>query len=358
MVVEPNVTTGAATVLVVDDDALVRRMLVRALEKDGHRVLQAADGVEGLEMLREHEPDVMLLDIVMPRLDGLGVLAEMKEFSLVAATPVIMISGLDDQDAVIRCIELGADDFLPKPPNPLILRARVNAGLNKKRLRDLQRQHVRVIFSRLLPETTAGTAFVHEAPDTFEPTRQVQGTVMFTDLRGFTTFAESSPVEQVVDVMNRYLAEVTDAVLDEGGTLVASLGDGVIAAFGAPLMSAGHGDQALRAARQIAGPRLDAFNEWVAAQGIYRRFKLGIGLNAGPLPSGDIGADRRLEYTVVGEIANTAARVEGMTKEYDTALLLTQEVVDILEEPPEDLRFVAEAVPRGGAAAMRLWTVG
>lgn len=361
MVGEPGaidtLDTNVSTVLVVDDDALVRRMLVRALEKDGHRVLQAADGVEGLQTLQREEPDVMLLDVMMPGLDGLGVLAEMKEYPLVSATPVIMISGVEDQDAVIRCIELGADDFLPKPPDPLILRARVNAGLNKKRLHDLQRQHVRFVFSRFLPEPVVDQVLANESGDSLLAARRVYGTVMFTDLRGFTTFAESAPVEKVVEVLNHYLAEVTDAVLDEGGTLVAYAGDGVIAAFGAPVETTDHADQALKAAREIVGARLDAFNQWVAEQGIYRQFRLGVGLHAGPLMSGNIGSDRRLEYTVIGDTANTAARVEGMTKEYETSLLLTQEVVDLLEEPPADLRFVSEAVPRGRNAPVRLWTL-
>jgi class 3 adenylate cyclase len=347
-----------ATVLVVDDDPFNRRMIVRALEKDGHSTIEAGDGVEGLALLQEHEPDVMLLDVEMPQIDGFGVLTAMKDLPVVSQTPVVMISGIDDQDAVVRCIELGADDFLPKPADARILRARVNAGLNKKRLHDLQRNHVRLVFSRFLPEQIVDQVLAHGDMESLLAARRLTGTVMFTDLRGFTTFAENSPVEIVVEVLNQYLGEVTDAVLDAGGTLVGYLGDGVIAAFGAPIEASDHADQALRAAREIVGPRIERFNRWlVKEKQISRKFKTGVGINSGPLMSGNVGSERRLEYTVIGDTINTAARVEAMTKDLECAILLTEEVVDELTERSEDLRFVEEVVPRGRSTPVRLWTV-
>ena len=121
----PGIADRVTTVLVVDDDALNRRLLVRALEREGHRTVEAADGREGLHLLQQVEPDVMLLDVEMPELDGYGVLIAMKDLPTVSSTPVVMISGVEDRDAVVRCIELGADDFLPKPADVQILRARV-----------------------------------------------------------------------------------------------------------------------------------------------------------------------------------------------------------------------------------------
>lgn len=348
----------AATVLVVDDDPFNRRMIVRALEQEGHSAIEASDGLEGLKSLQVHEPDVMLLDVEMPELDGYGVLTAMKDLPIVSHTPVVMISGVDDADAVVRCIELGADDFLPKPADARILRARVNAGLNKKRLRDLQRDHMRLVFSRFLPEQVVDQVLADGDVESLLAARRLTGTVMFTDLRGFTTFAENSPVEIVVDVLNRYLGEVTDAVLDAGGTLVGYLGDGVIAAFGAPIEASDHADRALRAAREIVGPRIASFNQWlVQEKQISRKFKTGVGINSGPLMSGNVGSERRLEYTVIGDTINTAARVEAMTKDRECAILLTEEVVDDLTDRPDDLRFLEEVVPRGRSTPVRLWTV-
>ena len=344
--------------LVVDDDPFNRRMIVRALEKDGHDTIEAGDGVECLALLQKHEPDVMLLDVEMPEMDGFGVLAAMKDLPIVSHTPVVMISGVDDQDAVVRCIELGADDFLPKPADARILRARVNAGLNKKRLHDLQRNNVRLVFSRFLPEQVVDQVLADGTVESLLEARRLAGTVMFTDLRGFTTFAENSQVETVVDVLNRYLGEVTDAVLDAGGTLVGYLGDGVIAAFGAPIESPDHADRALRAAREIVGARIASFNQWlVEEKQIARKFRTGVGLNSGPLMSGNVGSARRLEYTVIGDTINTASRVEALTKDYDASILLTEDVIDNLQERPDDLRFVDEVVPRGRSTPVRLWTV-
>lgn len=350
---DPN----AATVLVVDDDPFNRRLLVHALQREGHLTLEAGDGEEALRRLRDEEPDVMLLDIQMPVLDGYGVLAAMKDMPEVAATPVVVISGIEEQDAIVRCIEMGADDFLPKPADVAILRARVNAGLNKKRLHDLQRDHIRLVFSRFLPEAVVEQALSTDTVESLLAARRMDGTVMFTDLRKFTTFAEGHPVEQVIEVLNRYLAEVSDAVLDNGGTLVAYLGDGVMSVFGAPIEAGDHADRALDAALEIAGPRLESLNRWIEEQGMYRRFEIGVGLNAGPVMSGNVGSERRLEYAAIGDTTNTASRVESLTKELGVPLLLTQSVVDALQRERPGLRYIDEVAPRGRSATVRLWTV-
>lgn len=351
---EPQAT---ATILVVDDDALNRRLLVRGLQRDGHKTLEAADGGEALAVMEEHAPDVVLLDVLMPVLDGFGVLTEMQRRPRLARIPVVMISSLEDPAGVVRCIELGAEDFLPKPVDAVILRARVNAGLNKKRLLDLQQRRVRDVFARFLPESVVDELLADGGSDPRIGAKRMTGTVMFNDLRGFTTFAENQPVEFVIEVLNRYLSEMSDAVLDAGGTLVAYLGDGMMSVFGAPVESSDHADRALAAAREMIGPRLTSMNRWLADRGQAQGFKIGVGLNTGPLMSGNVGSERRLEYAAIGDTTNTASRVEGLTKEFDRPLLITQSVVDALNEPARDLEFVAERAPRGRTTTIRLWTV-
>jgi adenylate cyclase len=267
-----------------------------------------------------------------------------------------MISALDDQGAILRCIELGAEDFLPKPADAAILRARVNAGLNKKRLHDLQRQHIHDVFARFLPESVVDQVMA----DGGEPRiggQRVTGTVMFSDLRGFTTFAEAESPELVIEVLNRYLTEMSDAVLDHGGTLVAYMGDGMMSVFGAPIEADDHADRAVAAAREMVGPRLVALNRWVRDQGLSREFRMGVGLNSGTLMSGNVGSARRLEYAVIGDTTNTAARVESMTKEQGVAVLVTQEVLDHLSGGADGWRFVDEVAPRGRVRSVRLWTI-
>jgi two-component system cell cycle response regulator len=129
-------------VLVADDDAVNRLLLARGLERDGHRVRAVADGLEALEALDSELFDCALLDVLMPGMDGYQVLQHIRGEPRLRHTPVIMISALDDVESVVRCIEMGADDYLPKPFDPVILRARINAGLARKRLHDLEQEYL------------------------------------------------------------------------------------------------------------------------------------------------------------------------------------------------------------------------
>src|SRR5690606_19418579 len=130
-----------------------------------------------------------------------------------------------------------------------------------------------------------------------------------------TAFAESLDPAVVIAVLNRYLTLMSDEIMDQGGTLVAYMGDGIMAVFGAPIEQDDHADRALRAARAMAGPRLAEFNRWVAMRGFGSGFRIGIGLNSGPVMSGQVGSERRLEYTAIGDTTNAAARLEAMTRE-------------------------------------------
>src|SRR5919204_2653021 len=128
-----------ASVLVVEDDALNRKLLAKRLERQGHRVCMAADGRTGLDLLQSEPFDIVLLDILMPEMDGFELLEEIQADERLRPIPVVMISALEDMDSVVRCVEMGADDYLPKPFDPVLLRARINSCLSKKRLRDLER---------------------------------------------------------------------------------------------------------------------------------------------------------------------------------------------------------------------------
>ena len=191
--------------------------------------------------------------------------------------PVIVISGVDDAESVVRCIEMGAEDFLPKPFDPVILRARVNAGLNRKALHDLEQERVRSVFARFVPESLVGALLDRTDGGSTIPAESLTGTVLFGDLRGFTPFAESLPVDQVIDVLNHYLSLMTDAILDNGGTLVDYMGDGVMAAFGAPVPVRDHADRAIAAARSMLTEKLPAFNGWLGTSGIEDGFRMGSG---------------------------------------------------------------------------------
>jgi adenylate cyclase len=180
---------------------------------------------------------------------------------------------------------------------------------------------------------------------------------MFTDLRGFTTFSESLAADEVIDLLNRYLATMSDAVLAHGGTLVTYTGDGMMAVFGAPLPQADHADRALAAAREMLEVRLPAFNDWLREQGHDYSFKMGVGLNSGDFMSGNVGSERRLEYTAIGDTINTASRIEGMTKGTPYALYLAGSTKEALTTPPTDLLYIDEMPVRGRSHTIAIWSL-
>jgi adenylate cyclase len=349
------VTTAHASVLVVDDDALNRKLLVHLLEQQGHRARTAENGREALELARAAPTDVVLLDIVMPELDGISVLEQLKSDRDLMHIPVIMISAIDELASVVRCIEIGAEDYLQKPFDAVLLRARINAGLAKKRLYDLEREQVRGAFSRFVPEHVVEDLLARTDADLRLAGSRDVGTIMFTDIRGFTTFAEAAAPELVLEILNDYFDEMIEAIFDHGGTLIGYRGDGLLVVFGAPLALDDHADRALAAAREMLDVRLPRFNARLGAKGI-GAFQMGIGLNSGPFMSGNVGSQRRMEYTVHGDTVNTASRIEGMTKDSPHPILISESTVEALTARPM-MDFVGEFEVRGRQSGIRLWTL-
>lgn len=216
-----------------------------------------------------------------------------------------------------------------------------------------RRAQQRRAFERFVPATVVGEVLDRMGGEARLAGIQRDGTVMFCDLRGFTTFAESLPAERVFEVLNAYLTEVSDAILDHGGTLVTYLGDGVMAVFGAPLAQDDHADRALAAAREILDLRLPRFN---AATG--QDFRIGIGLHSGAVMSGNVGSERRMEYAAVGDVTNTAARLQAETKGTPHQLLLSDDTRAALTDgAAAGLVDAGEFALRGRSAPVRCWSV-
>ena len=352
-----SVDVPAGRVLVVDDDQLNRMLLTRSLEQEGHRVGSAASGQEALEILREKPFDVVLLDIVMPELDGVSVLERLKRDPVLQHVPVIMISAVDEIETVVRCIEMGSEDYLPKPFNPVLLRARINAALAKKRLHEVERERVREVFSRFVPEHVVDDVLERTDEDLRLGGSRGVGTVMFTDIREFTAFTERTQPDRVIDLLNEYFGEMIDAIFHHGGTLVGYLGDGLLAVFGAPIPLDDHADRALAAAREMLAVRLPRFNHRVRERTRGNGFEMGIGLNSGLFIAGNVGSARRLEYSVYGDTVNTASRIEGMTKTTRQSVLIADSTRQALLRPPSDLVHVGEFDVRGKQSSIRLCTI-
>lgn len=216
-----------------------------------------------------------------------------------------------------------------------------------------EREQVRQVFARFVPESVVGEVLSRADGLRLGGTRR-EATVLFSDLRGFTAFSEAREPDLVIAVLNRYLTAMSDAILDHGGTLVAYMGDGIMAVFGAPLESEDHADRAVAAARRMLR-ELDGFNAWIAQEGHGDAFKMGIGLNSGAVMSGNVGSERRLEYTAIGDTTNTAARIEDMTKGTAYQLFVSDPTYRRLTQPGPDLVEVGELEVRGRREPIRLW---
>jgi adenylate cyclase len=185
---------------------------------------------------------------------------------------------------------------------------------------------------------------------------ETECTVMFSDIRGFTTFSEKHQPREVVEILNEYLEEMSAAIFAHGGTITSFIGDGIMAVFGAPIPQPDHAQRALATAREMIDERLPRFNERLSERGVEQPFRIGIGLNSGVVVHGNIGSDQRLDYTAIGDTVNTAARLEGMTKGTGHEIFLSESTHAELEDP-DGVVFVEEMSIRGRAAKMKVWAV-
>lgn len=223
---------------------------------------------------------------------------------------------------------------------------------------DRERQLVRREFARFVPAAVVDDVIASAGEDQRLGGRRLYSTVMFADLRGFTTRAEQLPPETVIEVLNRYLTEMSDAVLDHGGTLVSYMGDGIMAIFGAPIEQPDHADRAVDAAREMLRERLPAFNAWYSGAGHGEPFRMGIGLMSGPVMSGNVGSDRRMEYTAVGDTTNSASRLQGLTKDTPHMVLIADSTRGALTRVAPDLVPVGAMDVRGKSVPTAVWTLG
>jgi adenylate cyclase len=220
-----------------------------------------------------------------------------------------------------------------------------------------ERERVRDVFSRFVPEQVVDQVVAQADSDLRLLGKEVVATVMFSDLRDFTASAERLPAADVIQVLNQYLHEMSDAILAHGGTLLSYMGDGIYALFGAPVEQEDHAARALAAAREMLTERLPHFNLWVREHGLGEGYLMGIGLNTGPVMTGNVGHARRMDYTAVGDVTNTASRIESMTKGTPWSVLIAQSTIEALKDPPSDLVYYDELVVRGREAKLKLWAL-
>jgi len=310
-----NLAPAPGTILIADDNRVNRLLLARGLEHDGHTVVFAEDGREALGLLRKQRFDLLLLDVLMPELDGYEVLAELKEDPHLRDIPVIVTSALDEIDSVVRCLEMGAEDYLTKPVNPVLLTARINASLEKKRLRDQQRELISKFATKEVAEDLLTSGFSLGG-------QYVDASALFCDIRSFTTIAEAREPAETIELLNDYYTLMMDAINGEGGIVNQMVGDGLMAIFGAPVPREDHRQAAVLAARQMV-ELIRLFNAEQAARDKVQ-IEIGVGIASGRVVAGYTGTHNRATYTCVGDTVNVAARLEAHTKELGRPILIDE----------------------------------
>jgi adenylate cyclase len=303
-------TIKSSAILVVDDNAANRDVLARRLTREGHKVVTAANGAAALDLIARQDFDIVLLDLIMPEMSGFEVLRRLKADQRTGHIPVIVISALDEIDSVVRCIEAGAEDYLTKPFNPVLLRARVGASLEKKWLRDREKQFIadleqekqrsETLLLNILPRKIVDRM---RGGETVIADRVAEATILFCDLVGFTTLSQALPADRVIDLLSRIFSEFDRLAAEQGVEKIKTIGDSYMVAAGIPEAQSDH-------AHRIAALSVRMLDAMEAiAKTTDLKLQARIGVHSGPIVAGVIGT-HKFVYDVWGDTVNTASRME------------------------------------------------
>ena len=328
-------------ILIVDDEPFNVDYLEQELEDLNYDIITAADGKEALKMVRQELPDLILLDIMMPVIDGFAVLTQLKADPDLRDIAVIVISAMNDLESVIKGIKQGAEDYLPKPFEPTLLHARIAASLEKKSLRDQQRSLLHTFATEEVAEQLMRSGFSLGG-------RNMDATIMFADIRSFTTYTEQHDAAEVVELLNSYFARMFVPISRHGGIVNQIIGDGLMALFGTLQRDGDHRVQAVLTAMEMVDVLKD-FNESRAVNGKVP-INIGIGIASGTVVAGYAGTQHRATYTCVGDTVNLAARIEDYTKIASHPILIDTETRASLPESIQvddlgDVVFKGKTVP-------------
>jgi len=316
------VTRSDAALLVVDDVEDNRFTLTQRLKREGYEnVTTANDGRQALELLRSRNFDLVLLDITMPEMNGYEVLEHLKMDAELRHVPVIMISALGDVESVVRCINLGAEDYLPKPFDATLLRARVSSTLEKKALRDEVREWAKRLEERVQEQVgqldrlgrlksffspPLADLIVNGGGEDLLKAHRREVVVVFLDLRGFTAFTDRSEPEEVMAVLGEYHRAMGSLIMTHEGTLERFAGDGLMIFFNDPIKLDNPGVNAVKMTLAMQ----EAF---VALRAAWKKrsydLDLGIGIAQGYATLGAVGFEGRWDYACIGSVTNLAARL-------------------------------------------------
>ena len=309
-------------ILIVDDEPFNLDLLEQELQDQGYMIERAGDGAEALEKVPSFLPDVILLDYMMPNMNGLEVLGRLRKDEKHKGIPVILLTAKATQEDKIRGLDAGADDYVIKPFDSFELMARVRAMVRIKQMHDLMEDWNRDLadkvarqveeleranrLKRYLSPQIAET-ILSENESLFKSHRR-EITVVFLDLRGFTAFSDGAEPEEVMEVLRGYHAEMGKLIFEFGGTLERFAGDGIMIFFNDPVTCADHTEKAIKMALAMQLQVEELRKGWLKKG---YDLDLGIGLAAGYATLGNIGFEGRMDYGAIGNVTNLAARLCG-----------------------------------------------
>ena len=386
----PNST---ARILLVDDEPTNLLLLEELMVAEGYIPLSAKSGAEALEIIAQSVPDLILLDVMMPDMDGFEVCRQLRKDARLYTIPVIFLTALDDDHSRLRGLEMMGDDYLTKPINSKLLLTKIASIL---RLNALRTQQVQLEISQQVKEQSRKQIaaaweineylsekfrlFVPEqylnriAPKGVESiqlgnAREERLTVLFCDIRGFTAMAESQSARATFEWLNAFFSQMSQAITEHHGFVDKFLGDAILAVFD---RMEHHAADALNAAVNML-QRLNEFNRDRDRYKLERSVNVGIGIHTGLGVIGTVGSDERMDSTVIGDVVNTAARLEELTKIYGCQILASdatlnhastnfnQRFLDSSTFPhtlsPYPYRWVDRVIPRGKRIVLELYEI-
>lgn len=310
----------AETILVVDDNENNRDMLSRRLQRRGYTVEVAENGQEALDQIEKREFDLILLDIMMPVLDGIETLKLIRAKFSMNELPVIMATARNRSDDIVDALQLGANDYVTKPLDFPVVLARTRTQIALKRAHaeikslaqelNVRNRFIRNLFGRYVNDEVVDTLL--ESPQALKvggENRKV--TILMSDIRGFTALSERLPPEDLISILNSYFEIMIDVVFKYYGTIDEFIGDGILITFGAPIQRDDDSQRAIACALEMQLAMV-GFNKSNRSKGL-PELEIGIGINTGEVVAGNVGSERRAKYSVIGRHVNLAARVESYT---------------------------------------------
>ena len=363
-------------ILLVDDDAVNLFYLAELLELEGYETISASSGSEALRLAKSCEPALILLDVMMPEMDGFEVCRQCRENPQLQTVPVIFLTALDDDESRLKALEIMGDDYITKPIQSKLLLAKIS---NLFRLQAMRNKDSQAKLTEKIQEKTKKSLsaawqinqaltekfrlfvpeqFLHRiAPQGVESielgnAKEEEMTILFCDIRGFTTIAEEMPAMETFKWLNAFFTQMNQVISLNNGFIDKFLGDAILAVFDRPDH---HAEDAVMAAVMMR-QTLQDFNVSDEILNLEMPVDIGVGIHSGRGLIGTLGADSRMDSTVIGDVVNTASRLQDLTKVYGCQVIVSEKTISALNNSNSfNFNFIDDVTPRGKQKSLRVY---